>query len=110
MDMKIAWSMAREKAAKEGGSSKDYIGEMMRLQWQEKKAVVSDEEKKDVVIPDSIALRLDPMHKALAKALFEKGDYKNTSGLFREALRYLATRELSDDEIIEIVMAATFEV
>lgn len=108
--MKLVWSMAKEKALKEGGSSRDYVGEMMRLQWQSKKSEVVAEEKKDVFIPDSITLRLDPMHKALAMALVEKGDYKNTSGLFREALRYLASRELSDEEIIEIVMAATFEV
>lgn len=111
MDMKKAWQLAKEKAEKDGGSSKDYIGEMMKKQWQEKQEeTVQKTDKKTVKISNTVALRLDDMHKDLLLALYEKGDYKNVSQIFREAIRYLAARDLTDDEIIEIVMTTKFDV
>ena len=107
MDMKKAWAMAKEKAAQEGGSSKDYLGEMMRLTMQEMQSAKAG--AKEVVVPDTVTLRLDALHKELITALLKRGDYKNTSDFFRQAVRYMAARELTDEELVEIVMSSVFE-
>lgn len=102
MDMKRAWRNAKRRADRDGGSSRDYIGDEMKKEWAIAK-IMEDKEQRFIVSPH-VNLRMDDMTRQLVDEMMDDGSYKNVSDLLRQSVhlayasRHLACHSEKQDE------------